>query len=711
VVEKANIQSWAEGWSALNRERSLTDDEIRHRAREIVAGLNLKQKVQQLHGSLKWLKIMSLGWKYGSEPYKMTDSPDTDIPPLYFTDGPRGATMQGSTCFPVSMARGATFDPDLEARIGDAIGVEGRSHGSSYYAGVCINLLRHPGWGRAQETYGEDPYHLGEMGAALTRGAQRHMMACVKHYAVNSVDNTRFKVDIKISERTLREVYLPHFKRCVVDEQAASVMGAYNKLNGEQCCHHNHLLRDILKSEWGFDGFVSSDWVYGVKDTVAGITGGLDVEMPWGKFYKKLTKLVQQGKLQESLIDEAVERVVRKKLQFSYVGESQRYSPSAIGCEQHRAVALEAAEKSLVLLQNQAPTPEASPLLPLNPAKPQKMAVLGRLATAENLGDKGSSRVRPDYVITPLQGLEDACQLGIDLVYEPGKKIERAVEAAKDADVAVLVVGYTDKEEGEYMIIKGGDRKTLTLPAHDEAMIEAVAAVNPNTVVVMIGGSAIITERWRNKVAAILMAWYPGMEGGRAIANVLFGRVNPSGKLPCVFPKTESQLPPFDVGALEMEYGYYHGYRLLDRDQSEPAFPFGFGLSYSRFAYSNLRLAVAIVSEPNTLQVFVDITNTGKRAGEEVAQLYIGYGRSAVGRFVKELKGFQRVSLAAGETRTLSFSVPVSALAYYCEDNAEWVVEEGGYQVYVGPSSDTSQALAEGFRVVSSPAVKAVAAV
>jgi beta-glucosidase len=693
--QQVNIQSWAKGWSALNKQRSMTAEEIERTAQDLVAELPLEQKVQQLHGTLKFLKIMTLGWRYGMEPYAMCASPETDIPPLHFMDGPRGATMPGSTCFPVSMARGATFDVALEERVGDVIGMETRAHGASHFAGVCINLLRHPGWGRAQETYGEDSHQLGEMGAALVRGTQRHIMACVKHYAANSVDNTRFKVNINVDERSLREVYLPHFKRCI-DEGAASVMGAYNKLNGTQACHSQYLLRDILKQEWGFDGFVTSDWVYGVKDTIEAIEGGLDVEMPRPQFYKKLGKLVRQGKVDEALIDDAVVRVLRKKLQYAYVGEQKRYSKADIGCQKHRALAREVAAKSLVLLKNSGAD---TPLLPLSAENLQQFAVIGRLATERNLGDKGSSQVRPSSVVTPLQGIQQGVGTGSKVSYDSGKRIDKAVELARQARCVILTVGYTDKEEGEYMVIKGGDRQSLTLPAHDEALIEAVAAVNPNTVVVMIGGSAIITERWRHKVAAIVMAWYPGMEGGHAIADLLLGNINPSGKLPCVFPKSPEQLPHFDVGSLEMDYGFYHGYRLMDRDCEEPAFPFGFGLSYTRYHYSNLSIEQNSLSADSTLNVSVEVTNTGQRQGDEIVQLYIGCLGSRVERAVKELKGFQKISLEAGETQRVSFKIPVKVLAYYCVQQSRWVVESTQYHVYLGASSSQVDTLTGYFQV------------
>lgn len=692
----ANIQDWAKGWSALRTDRAMTPKEIDIAAREELTKLSLEQKAAQLHGTVTFLQIMAMGWNYGVVPYRMCDSAGSGVPPLFFTDGPRGATQQGSTGFPVSMARGATFDPELEQRVGDAIGVEARSHGSSFYAGVCINLLRHPGWGRAQETFSEDPFHMGEMGAALTRGAQRHLMACVKHYAGNSVDNTRFKVNVKMTERTLREVYLPHFKRCIIDEQAGSVMGAYNKLNGEQSCHNAHLMRDILKGEWGFDGFVISDFVYGIKDSVAGMVGGTDVEMPHKKFYKDLPKLVRADDVDEALIDEAVLRVLRTKMRFAYVGEPERYGPEAIGSADHRDLALEVARKSMVLLQNKPV--EDSTLLPLDASSDQSIAVIGRLATTENLGDKGSSRVRPASVVTPLQGIEEIFTSG-SVKSDNGKKLARAQELAKQSDVAILVVGYTDKEEGEYMIIKGGDRKSLRLPPHDVALIKAVAAVNKNTVVVMIGGSGIVCSDWRNEVAAVLMAWYPGMEGGRALAEILAGIVNPSGRMPCSMPVDESHLPTFDVGALEIEYGYYHGYRWLDRDRVEADFAFGFGLGYSDFEYDPALVTGDVQQDAGEVEVAVSVRNAGTRAGDEIVQLYVGCQEPGVERFVKELRGFERVSLAPGETAMVKFVLTPEDLAYYDDERASWRVQAGRHSAYVGSSSAASDLVVTEFTV------------
>jgi beta-glucosidase len=387
-------------WGSLAGEGALTPAEIDGKARALLAQLTLREKIKQMSGDIPFLTGgPAMARAYNTEPIPAGENLRLGIPGIRFSDGPRGVVMYHSTCFPVSMARGASWDVGLEQRIGDAIGVEARAQGANFFGGVCINLLRHPAWGRAQETYGEDPHHLGEMGAALVRGVQRHIMACVKHYACNSIERARFKVNVKADERTLHEVYLPHFKRCV-EAGAASVMSAYNKLNGDYCGHNRRLLTGILKEEWGFEGFVVSDFIFGVRDGKAAALAGLDIEMPFTMHYgRKLERLVRQGLVPEALIDAAVLRILRQKLRFSRIGEPGRYRKEVIAGPEHRALAREAAEKSAVLLKNDPV--EGTPLLPVG-AEIRRIALLGKLADTPNTGDGGSSMVRPPQVITPL---------------------------------------------------------------------------------------------------------------------------------------------------------------------------------------------------------------------------------------------------------------------------------------------------------------------
>lgn len=696
-------QSVSGEWGSLAVAEKLSKDQREEKANALLSRMTLDEKINQMSGDAPrlWGGLKMLR-RYNLHPIPAGEDVRNGIPGIRFSDGPRGVVMYSSTCFPVSMARGATWDPELEESVGDVIGVEARAQGANFFGGVCINLLRHPAWGRAQETYGEDPYHLGEMGAALVRGVQRHIMACAKHYAANSIENARFKVDVQVGERTLREIYLPHFKRCV-DEGVASIMSAYNKVNGEHCGHHAYLLRDILKKDWGFEGFVISDFMWGVRDARAAALGGLDIEMPFKHHYHKhLKKLVESGEVPEAAIDEAVLRILRQKIRFAQIGEADSYDRQAVASEAHRALARKVAQKSIVLLKNDAVDAAGVPLLPLDPSRIKRIAVIGSLADVENIGDHGSSRVRPPEIITPLQGIRAAAGDGVEIRFDDGRRIETAVEAARDADAVVVVTGCGHNDEGEHVSkrLPGGDRDALTLHTHDEELIQAVAPANASTIVVMIGGSAIITEAWREKVPAIVMAWYPGMEGGHAIADILFGMVNPSAKLPCVFPRSDTQLPYFDKDADSIDYGYFHGYRLLDREGHKPAFPFGFGLSYTTYEYANLRLDQKEIGPDGTLWAHVEITNSGAVAGEEIAQLYIGYSGSEVERPRRELKGFTRVKLEPGETREAAFELPARRLAYYDEGRAAWVVESIVYKVYVGPSSRVADLLEAEFVIL-----------
>ena len=638
--------------------------------------------------------------------------------------------MDGGTTFPVSMGRGATFDPELEERVGDVIGRELRAMGGNFFGGVCINLLRHPAWGRAQETYGEDPMHLGEFGAALVRGVQKHVMACAKHYALNSMENARFSVDVTIAPRPLHEIYLRHFKRAV-EEGVASIMSAYNSVNGEWCGQNYVLLTEILKEQWGFQGFVMTDFIFGMRDSRKAALAGQDIEMPFDMIHRQhLKSLVERGEVPVERIDDAALRVLRQQIRFAQGRDPQEYSLDVVGSEAHCKIAREAAEKAIVLLKNE------DALLPLKEVK--KLAVIGKLAAVPNTGDGGSSNTRSPYVITPLQGLQEALKGQAEIVYDDGSDPASAVQVAREADAVIVVAGYTHLDEGEYvspdsmaelsknfppptpeempiaqgMMAKmgatnsvanamppGGDRKLLTLHPNDEALIQAIAASNPRTVVAMMGGSAIITENWRGQVPAILMLWYPGMEGGHAFADILFGKVNPSGKLPCVFAARSEDLPYYDMNAKTITYDLWHGYRKLERDGAVPAFPFGFGLSYTAFEFSHLRLSETSLGVGDTLTATLDVTNCGSVAGDTVVQIYVAVPASRVERAPKELKAFKRVGLEPGETKTVHLDIPVKELAYY-DERSGWMVERTSYTLIVGQHSLDDQALRAEFKII-----------
>ncbi len=716
-------------FAGLQTTGALSQDQIEERARALRDELSLDEKISLMHGQLSvWpgLAAMTAPGGYSSQFWVAGEVARLNLPGIRFTDGPRGVILDGGTTFPVSMARGAAWDPELEERIGDAIGREIRALGGNYFGGVCINLLRHPAWGRAQETYGEDTHHLGALGAALTRGVQRHVMACAKHFALNSMDNARFKVDVTIDPRALHEVYLPHFKR-VVDEGVASVMSAYNSVNGEWCGQNRELLTGILKARWGFQGFVVTDFIFGMRDAKKAALAGQDVEMPFGILFRRdLKGLVERGEVPVERVDDAALRILREQVRFGQGRSPRDYGPEIVGCEAHRRLAREAAQKSIVLLKNDGG------LLPLRNVR--RLVVLGRLADTPNTGDGGSSNTRPGHVVTPLEGLRAALGDGIELAHDDGSDPARAAAAAQGADAAIIVVGYTHADEGEYIppdifadfvqgfpppdaqhasfaqgilsgamdtgMPLGGDRERLSLHPRDEALIQAVSAANPRTIVAVMAGSAVSMEAWANRAQAILMLWYPGQEGGHAFADVITGKISPSGKLPCTFPARAEDLPFFDRNATKITYDLWHGYRKLDRDGAAPTFPFGFGLGYTTFAYAGLKLARDELRASDALEATIEVTNAGAMAGEEVVQLYVATEGSKVERAPKELKAFARVALSPGETRTVRLSVPAADLAYFDAATAGWVVEPINYAAIVGRHAADPEALRARFRVI-----------
>ncbi len=695
----------------IPRGRELTPQEVDQYTDKLLSEMTLQEKVHQMSGDT-WLwelvLLLTVDRKQYDRAILAGANRRLEIPPLSFSDGPRGVFRGHSTCFPVAMARGASWDVDLQRRVGDAIGQEIRAQGGNLYGGLCVNLLRHPAWGRAQETYGEDPYALGEMAVALMQSVQHHnVMGCAKHYALNSIETARFRVDVHLDERTLREVYLPHFKR-LVDADVASVMSSYNKARGDYCGENSYLLQKVLKGDWGFRGFVVSDFFKGLYDTEKAAKAGLDLEMPSPiLFGKPLLAAAEKGSVPREVIDEAVRRIVRRKVEYLTRPDPMTYDKSLVASKAHIELAREAAEESMVLLKNDRG------LLPLDRSKLKNLAVIGRLADFENIGDHGSSRVYPPYVVTPLAGLRAYLGANANVVYDNGADLGRARQAAKSADAVVVVAGYTYSDEGEYIPQlppeeRGGDRTSLKLHDDEVALIQAVAAENPRTIVVLEGGSAIMMEEWKGKAGAILMAWYPGMEGGNALARVLFGEVNPSGKLPVTVPSDTAQLPPFDPNADSIEYGYYHGYTLADKKGYQPAFAFGYGLSYTTFKYSNLKLSETSVNASGALEVTVDVTNTGARAGKEIVELYAGFPNARVDRPVKLLRGFTKVALAPGEKKTVGFTVRAGDLAYYNATAGGWRVEPVVHEILVGGSSHPGDLLKASFRVTGGDTVAAV---
>ena len=678
-------------WGIFESLPSMTPEETEQYIQKLLSAMTLEQKVNQMSCDSDARHSLLDPQRYNYSPYYAGEDLQLGIPAVKFTDDPTGIVMgYHSTAFPVSIARGSTWDPELEQRVGEAIGIEGRSGGANFFAGVCINLLRHPAWGRAQETYGEDPFLLGQMGSALVTGVQKHMMACVKHFAANSMENARFKVNVEMDERTLREVYLPHFKACV-DAGAAAIMSAYNRVRGQWCGHNSYLLNTVLKDEWAFRGFVMSDFIWGVRDTVEAANGGQCVEMNATQFFgPRLTEAVRDGKVKESVIDDAVRRIIRQKIRFSRIGDQKLYAKDRMGCPEHARLAREVSQKSTVLLKNAG-------ILPLKKEKLRKIAVIGQLAYTPNTGDlKGSSAVFPPYVVTPLDGIRAAVGQDVQVCCCDGRIPHQAQMLAADADVAILVTGLTSLDEGEYIengASVGGDRKNLGLSPEQEDLIEAVSQVNSRLVVVLQGGSAILVQPWERFAGAILMQWYPGMEGGTALAEILFGLVNPSAKLPVTIPATPQQLPYYDADATAIVYDYYHGYFLADKNDYAVSYPFGYGLSYTHYQYENVR----VEQYDGKIVVSVDVQNVGDMAGEEVVQLYIGYRHSVVERHKKDLRGFSRVHLAPGERKTVTISIDPQQLAYYSIDEKQFVVEKTDYIAMIGASSAEKDLLCTDF--------------
>lgn len=683
----------------LTPRKGMIAKDIAETVEAVLREATLEEKVAMMSGKGFFKQFSESGNRWGGHPYRAGGGCERlGVPALYFTDGPRGVARGNSTCFPCSMARGAAFDVDLERRIGEIMGVEARAQNCTLSGAVCMNLLRHPAWGRAQETYGEDPHHLGEMGAALAQGIQTHnVVATVKHFALNSMENARFKVDVIADERTLHEVYLPHFKRAL-DAGCATVMSAYNKLNGEYCGENRALLTDILRGEWGFDGFVHSDWVFGVHKQYAA-AAGLDVENPEPLvFGDKLVEAVKAGAVEPQAIDQACRRILNVIYRFAAAEDPLPvYAPDLVACEAHRAVALEAAEKSAVLLANDG-------ALPLKKEKVRKLAVLGRLAAMENTGDFGSSRVRPPYVVTALEGLRRALAEQAILMGDE-RDLAAARAAAKEADAVVVVVGYTAREEGEFVPGDislghdagqakdngppqpiGGDRDSLELPPAQVDLIKAAAESGKPVIVVVVAGSAVIMESWLTKANAILQTFYSGMEGGTALAKLLFGDVSPSGKLPFTVAKSAADYPFFDKIAERIDYGYYHGYTLFEREGRAPRFPFGHGLSYTRFAYRALKLRRA----GDNVEVTVSVRNDGKVAAAEIVQIYAGFPSKAADRPKKLLKSFARITLAPGETKTIRREIPLKDLSWRDPATHSWKLESGRHTFQVGGSSHTA---------------------
>ncbi len=686
-------------------------------AKKLYGQLSEDERLGLLDGDTPfWAGMYSLMTEgYNRRPYVHGAVDRLGIPGTRFVDGPRGCVAGSGTAFPVSMARGATWDIELEEKIGEIIGREIRAQGGNFFGGVCINLPRHPAWGRIQETYGDDPYHLGEFGAALTRGAQKYVMACAKHFALNSMENARFTVDVTIDEATLHDVYLAHFKRAA-DEGVAAIMSAYNSVNGEWAGQNEYLLTEVLRNQWGWDGITVSDFIWGMRDGGRALNAGLDLEEPFAQ--QRATHLrgqIASGAVSWDTVERAGVRLLAAQLRSYAWRAPAEVGPEIMANGEARALARTAAARSMVLLKNDLV--EGVPVLPLSPGKVASIAIFGRLAASPNMGDHGSSDVRASSHRTPLDGIAAAFP-GASITAVTTDDPEAAADAAREAQVAVVIAGFDARDEGEYVgsdtlarpellalfpprpdlslglpgasaesgvaaEAPGGDRASLTLRPVDEAIIRAVAAANPRTIVCLVAGGAVLTEAWRHEVPAIVMMWYAGMEGGGALADVLTGAQNPSGRLPFSIPTSADHLPVFNRTATTITYDRFHGQRLLDKLGVAPAFPHGFGLSYTTFSID--AVATGVASEAG-VRLAVTVTNTGTRDGHHTIQVY---ARCRQGGYAGEfmLAGFAGVDVPAGASRTVDVAVSFTPLARWdpvtktrvLPEPADVVLEVGSY--------------------------------
>jgi beta-glucosidase len=620
------------------------------------------------------------------------------VPAVMVTDGPHGLRKQTTaadhvglgdsvpaTCFPPAVALGSSFDSELVERVGQALGAEARAENVAVLLGPGINIKRSPLCGRNFEYLSEDPLVSGVLGAALVQGIQSAGVgACVKHFAVNNQETDRARVSAEVDERTLREIYLAGFERVVTEARPWMVMCSYNKVNGTYASEHPWLLTDVLRTEWGFDGAVVSDWG-AVNDRVAGLRAGLDLQMPATGGHvtdAEIVAAVRAGELDEAVLDRAVERILALLARsLPAVREGGTFDVAA-----HHALAREAAADSAVLLKNEPL--DGALVLPLDPTA--TVAVIGEFARTPRYQGAGSSQVNPtrlDDAWSAIREIFDeraafAAGFGLDDAGDDEALRAEAVEAARGADVAVLFLGLPASEESE-----GFDREHIQLPASQTDLLAAVAGVNPRVVVVLANGSTVQVSDWDHHAAAILEAWLLGQAGGGAIADLLVGRANPSGRLAETIPLRLQDNPSFlnfpgELGVVRYGEGVFVGYRGYDARGQEVSYPFGHGLSYTSFGYSDLDVAVGA----QDVTVSATVTNTGSRAGKEVVQVYVSAPDSVVARPVRELKAFAKVALQPGESRRVELALTRRDLSWFHPGQRQWVFAGGEFGIAVGAS-------------------------
>ena len=630
----------------------------------------------------------------GASPWTTTPIERLGIPALTVSDGPHGlrreaepdSLVSGSlpaTCFPTASCTASTWDVDLIHELGEALGEECIALGVDVVLGPGVNMKRTPLCGRNFEYFSEDPYLAGQLGASFIKGVQsKGVGTSLKHYATNNQETRRLIISSEVNERTLREIYLPAFETAVKQGKPWTVMCAYNRLNGTYLSENHRLLVDILKDEWGFEGLVVSDWG-AVHDRVASLLGGIDLEMPGPRDLrvKALMEAVRSGKVNEALLDESVRRILTIVFKAATTPKGAAFDKNA-----HHALARRITGEGIVLLKNNG-------LLPLKAQR--QIAVIGRAAKVPYYQGGGSSHINPTRLDIPLEELQKMVGKA-SLSYSEGyladgssnrDKIDQAVETARQAEVALLYISLPEAKESE-----GYDRQDLDLTPDLVNLIKAVCAAQPNSVVILNNGAPVVMSEWIEAPAAVLEAWMMGQAGGGAIADVLYGKANPCGKLAETFPLRLEDTPayinfPGDKDKVHYGEGIFIGYRYYDTRRVPVLFPFGYGLSYTTFKYGNPRLSAKSFRDVDGLTVSVDVTNTGKLAGKEVVQVYVHDRKSTLARPPKELKGFYKVALQPGETKTVSIQLDSRAFAYYHPAYRQWITEDGEFDILIGASS------------------------
>ena len=678
---------------------------IEERVEDALARMTLEEKVALCHAQSK---------------FSSAGVPRLGIPEMWMSDGPHGIraeklwdewddagwTSDSCTAFPALTCLAATWNPTLADTYGQAVGEEARYRNKAVLLGPGVNIYRTPLNGRNFEYMGEDPFLASAMVVPYIQGVQRNgVAACVKHFAVNDQETDRFNVEVKIDDRTLHEIHLPAFKAAVHDGEVWAVMGSYSIYKGQHCCHNQYLLRDLLKRDWGFDGVVISDWG-GTHDTREAALNGLDMEMgswtngltlSWSNAYNEyfladpFLELLRSKEIDEEIVNDKARRILR--LMFRTTMNPDRPYGS-FATKEHALIGRKIAQEGIVLLKNQ------DNLLPLDPKQPRRILVVGENAQKMMTLGGGSSELKVKYEISPLQGIENYFSPASQVTYAEGYSsvptqnrhalLLEAVDAARKADVVIFVGGLNKNENQD---CEGADRRSLNLPYGLDELIGELARVNRNLVAVIISGNAVAMP-WVNEVPAIVEAWYGGTEAGNAIASVLAGEVNPSGKLPFTFPVRLEDNPaialdayPGDGKQVEYKEGIFVGYRWNDLERIKPLFCFGHGLSYTTFEYGKVTAEGRQIGPDGTITVSVPVKNTGSRAGAEIVQLYVSDLKSSLPRPVKELKGFRKITLQPGQEQTVSFTIDRKALSFYDDTKQDWVAEPGTFEALVGASA------------------------